>query len=243
MTHVEKAVCGFLRKAGFIIFTSVVFTASGRAADPSAECKGGTTVVKPEDSLSSIARRCGVPENSILAANPTIDGSGDLQVGATVHVQPHEGLGEHAGQNLDVLVTRATAALGRFAHEVNSSVQDLLDKNPDLRTRLEKIKNELGLSRNAPPAVLSVTPQSGPAGAKVSVEAVNLPKDTPVTLGVGVAGSPYTKLQDARTSSTGTLALQAEVPATANPGSDLVFVIRKKDGPIEARSAAFRVVQ
>ena len=243
MTHVEKAVCGFLRKAGFIIFTSVVFTASGRAADPSAECKGGTTVVKPEDSLSSIARRCGVPENSILAANPTIDGSGDLQVGATVHVQPQEGLGERAGRNLDVLVTRATDALGRFAHEVNSSVQDLLDKNPDLRARLEKIKNELGLSRNAHPAVLSVTPQSGPAGAKVSVEAVNLPKDTPVTLGVGVAGAPYTKLQDARTSSTGTLALQAEVPATANPGSDLVFVIRKKDGPIEARSAAFRVVQ
>ena len=56
------------------------------------------------------------------------------------------------------------------------------------------------------------------------MEAVNLPKDTPVTLGVGVAGSPYTKLQDARTSSSGTLALQAEVPATANPGSDLAAV-------------------
>ena len=103
MTHVEKAVCGFLRKAGFIIFASFVLGTTARASEPSADCKDGTTGVKPEDSLSSIARRCGVPENSILAADPTIDGSGDLQVGATVHVQPQEGLGERAGRNLDVL--------------------------------------------------------------------------------------------------------------------------------------------
>ena len=31
------------------------------------------------------------------------------------------------------------------AHEVNSSVQDLLDKNPDLQARLEKIKGLRGI--------------------------------------------------------------------------------------------------
>ena len=53
----------------------------------------GPVKVLPDDTVSRIASRCNVSEGALLAANPSIDGSSDLQIGATLRLRPATGRG------------------------------------------------------------------------------------------------------------------------------------------------------
>ncbi|MGX9983087.1 LysM peptidoglycan-binding domain-containing protein [Methylobacterium fujisawaense] len=68
-----------------IIGTGMLTAGHGYAEE--AACGGGPVKVLPDDTLSRIASRCDVSEGALLAANPSIDGSGDLQVGATLRLR------------------------------------------------------------------------------------------------------------------------------------------------------------
>ncbi len=94
-------------------------------------CAGGETIVQRGDTLSRIADRCDASESTILAANAGLQGSADLQVGETVRVTSADGSAKPISERLNAFGTEANEALGRVAGRVGSSVQDLLDKNPD----------------------------------------------------------------------------------------------------------------
>ena len=75
---------------------------------------------------------------------------------------------------------------------------------------------------------LTLTPQQGPSGSTVTLAATELPKDVPVTLGVGAPGSAYQVLQEARSSNQGTLTAHVKVPdRSGNP--HIVFSLRGTD--------------
>ncbi|MEZ5786030.1 MAG: hypothetical protein R3D62_13965 [Xanthobacteraceae bacterium] len=150
-----------------------------------------------------------------------------------------EGLGERTGRTFDILATKAEDALGRLAGQVGASVQELLNKNPDLKDRLNEIRGRFGLSDGSDRPVLSVTPQSGQPGSTVTLAAINLPKSSPVRIGVGAPGSPHDVVQSTRTSPDGTLDLQVQVPAAA--ASQIVFIVKGAHGQVEARSKPFTV--
>ena len=198
-----------------------------------AACPDATTV-QPDDTLSRIAARCDVSEAAILAANSEIDSSGDLQVGTTVRVHPKAG--SRFADSLNRYAQQANDALGRVAGRIGSSVEDLLDKNPDLKSRLDRLSTRMGLTEGRSVTPISVTPQELRPGSRVNLSATKLPKDTAVVVGAGPPGAAYRVLEAARTSAEGTLDLNVEVPEGLAPGSSVVFVVKGTD-EVAARSA------
>jgi LysM domain-containing protein len=224
------------------LFALVVSCVAEAAEAPPSPC-GDTTVVRRGDTLSSIALRCEVSEGALLGANPGIQGSGDLRVGDTIRVQESEGAAQRVGTRLNSFVRDANQAIGQLADKVGSSVQDLLDKNPDLKSRLDRLGHQMGLTEGPAPATVSVAPQSGPAGSPVKITASGLPKDSPVAIGAGPPGSAYEILGRGHSSAAGALGAELQVPEWADPGSVLVFVITNGEHHIEGRSEHFRVTR
>lgn len=202
-----------------------------------ASCTGDTAVVEHGDTLSAIAARCGVSERTILAANASVESSEDLRVGATVRVRETE---RGFGQRLTELASDTSDAVGRIANRVGSSAQDLLDRNPDLKSRLERLGRHIGIGGAAPaePAA-TIRPQSGAVGTIVTVSATGLPIGTAVTAAAGPPGAAAQTLREARSSTSGTITASVAVPA-ADSGSTLVFSVRA-GGSSSARAGRFQV--
>lgn len=218
---------------------TLALVAAGAASAQAPSCAGDTATVQRGDTLSRISERCDVTEAAILSANPQIEGSSDLQVGGTLRLRSEGDTSGRLGETLNTFGSEANNALGRVAGRIGSSVQDLLDKNPDLKSRLEGLGRKVGIgdAKAAPSA--TVTPQSGAAGATVTVSATGLPPEFAVVIGAGLPGSATEVVQDARTSSTGTLSTNVAVPAWAT-GATLVFTIRVGDA-VKARTGRFQV--
>ena len=208
---------------------------------PDTGCTGSTVTVQRGDSLSRIADRCDVSEGAILAANPGVDGSGDLQVGQTLRLRRAARSGQTFGSRLKDFGERANDAVGRVADSVGASVEDLLDRNPDLKSRLDSLGQTIGLTDRPTPAI-SVTPDSGPAGASITISATGLPENVPVTVGVGAPARATEAIARARTSDTGTVTTHVSVPDWTEPDSAIVFTIRTERG-LRVRSERFRVTR
>lgn len=95
------------------------------------DCQDGKVQVRPDDTLNLIAGRCGVSEGAILAANSSIDGLGDLQVGTTLRRRPATSNSQRLSDRLNHFARVANDALGRVAGQAGSSAQDLLNYRPD----------------------------------------------------------------------------------------------------------------
>lgn len=215
-----------LTALSLIIGTCMLTAGHGYAQE--AACGDGPVKVLPDDTLSRIACRCDVSEGALLAANPSIDGSGDLQVGASLRLRPETGQGQRLGDRLNHFGREANDALGRIAGQVGSSAQDLLDQNPNLKGRLERLGQRFGLGDGGSAPSLTMTPDQGPAGSTVTLSATGLPKDEPLMIGVGAPNTAFQVLRSARTSDKGTLDADVKVPKRQG-GTRLVFVLRNGD--------------
>ena len=111
---------------------------SSVAAQTSPGPCGEVVTVQRGDTLSRIAERCNVTERSLIRVNPWIDGSHDLRVGMQIRTQGGAGSSGGAVDRLGSLAGEAVDTLSGLARDVGSSAQDLLDKNPDLRQRLDR---------------------------------------------------------------------------------------------------------
>ena len=213
------------------------------AADIGVASPCGTSVeIRLGDTISGIADRCDVSEAALLNANPTIEGSSDLQVGGTLHVDAGGSTQRKVGSMLGAFSRKATNAVGALAGNVGSSVQDLLDKNPDLKNRLDTLGRKVGLGDDETVATLAVSPASGAPGSNVSITATGLPKNTPVAIGAGPPGSAYATVDNAQTSPTGTLVTSVKVPEAEVPNATLVFNVSTGDGVL-VRSDRFNIAR
>lgn len=197
---------------------------------------GETVTVRRADTLSALAKRCGVPEGVILRANPRISGSDDLVVGSEIRVRnpPAQGSVDRLGS----AARNAGEALSGMARDLGSSVDDLLNKNPDLQQRLRSMGDRLGLSGfDRDKAAITVTRQAGAAGDSVEISASGLPAQQSVRVGIGAPGAAYEVVKQARTDEDGRLRTTVDLPATATTDDPLQIVLSSRDGDWILRSA------
>lgn len=232
-TYISQTVA-FLALAGGSLAGS---GALSQAAGPS--CTGNTVTVERGDTLSRIAERCNVSEGVILFSNPNVDGSSDLRVGRSLTLRRDDDARGGLESKLNDFAREANDAIGRVAGRVGSSVQDLLDKNPDLRSRLESVGRKVGIGDGTAAPTAAVSPSSGPAGSTVTVSATGLPSGTSISIGLGNPGTATEIVQEARSSSSGTLTANVAVPTWA-AGSALVFTVRAGD-EVKATTGRFQV--
>jgi LysM repeat protein len=218
---------------------SVLLAAGAAPAALAAGC-GDSVIVQPDDTLSRIAARCDVSEASLLRANPSIEGSSDLQVGERLQIADGGSQAQKVGSAVGQFTRRASHAIGDLAGDVGSSVQDLLDKNPDLKGRLDKLGKDVGLAGQDEAASVSVSPKSGPAGSTVTISGSGLPKNAPVAIGAGAPGAAYEVIGHAQSTADGAIAATVKTPAAAQPGQELAFSLATSSGVV-ARSQRFLV--
>jgi LysM repeat protein len=172
---------------------ALALAALAAAAPAHAQSPCGEEVkVERGDTVSRIAERCNVSERGLIRLNPRIEGSRDLRVGMEIALRGSgvgaaAGPGAAAGKALDrfgAMAGEAADSLSGFAREVGSEAQELLDKNPDLRQRLEglgqRLQGSLGsadLSGAQQGATISVSRREAVAGETVEVTARGLPQN------------------------------------------------------------------
>ena len=225
-----------------LAFLCAVLACRAALGEDSKPCNANVVVVQRGDTLSRLADRCEVSEGSILAANPGIDGSMDLQTGQKIRVSEKAESGQGIGSTLNDFANQADEAVNRVADRVGSSVQDLLDKNPDLRSRLEKLGRSIGIGEGATKATVAVTPGNAVPGSTVKVSGVGWPRESAVVIGGGAPGTAYEVLRTIRTSSSGTFDAPIEVPSWAVANEQFVFTA-KADNGVHARSQRLWVSQ
>ena len=192
--------------------------------------------------MSGLADRCGVSEGRLLASNPNVDGSGDLVAGMRLRLSRGPGEERSTARSAGSFLQRSGDALAGLAQDFGSSVDDLLDKNPDLRQRLRSVGDRLNLpGRDAAAMKAEASPQAGPVGTSVTVTAAGLPKDAAVVVGAGAPGRAFEVLDRARTGPDGTLRATVRVPAWVESGKPLVFTVAEANGGWNVRASPFDV--
>jgi len=208
-------------------------------AQPSASC-GDATRVSRSDTLSSIAARCDTSEAAILRANPAVEGSDDLRVGRELRLTASTT--QPTTERLGSLAREAGSALSGMAQDLTSSVDNLLDKNPDLRQRLGGIGDRINSTNvDVSKAEVLLTPGSGTVGTTVTVSAEGLPADTAVVIGGGAPRTAYEVLQRARTTAGGTLQASIRIPEWSTGQERFVVTVAADEGGWKVRSAPFQI--
>ena len=200
---------------------------------------GDAVTVQRGDTLSSIAERCDVTERSLMRLNPRIEGSRDLRVGMQLDVSRDagEGLGR-----LGSLAGQAVGTLSGFARDLGSSAQDLLDRNPDLRQRMEGVERQLqSPGADSIKGSVSVAPREIASGETLTVTAQGLPSDAPVAIGAGRRQAAYEIIERARTASDGTLRMSVRVPDWAADMRQVAIVVAAENGEWSVRSEPITV--
>jgi hypothetical protein len=192
---------------------------------------GDKIAVMRGDTLSSIADRCDVTERTLIRLNPNVDGSRDLRVGMELQTRDKAGSGASSalGQ-LGALAGEAADTVSGVARELGSSVKDFMDKNPEVRQRLERFDRQLrGSESNSVQGTLSVSPMQGAVGDALTVTAQGLPPNTPVIIGAGRPQAAYEVIDQARTGSDGTLQTSIWIPDWAMDNRLAVVVAAQND--------------
>lgn len=209
----------------------------------SPSCGDAVAVVRG-DTLSRIAQRCDVGEGALLAANPRVRDSGDLEVGARLSLQrePSDDRSQpnDAAGRLNALASRAGRALEGIAGDVGSSVDDLLGQSPALREQLRQLGLP-GIDARAEPPTVAIFPRQGPPGTAVTLSAIALPANAAVVVGGGPPRTAYEVLERVRTTGEGTLDATVRVPAWAADAGSFVFVVASAGRDVRVRSDAFTV--
>jgi LysM repeat protein len=214
---------------------------------------GDQVRVAEGDTLSSIAGRCGVTEARILDLNPKIEGSRDLQAGMTLELAAPsaEDLGRRAREAADGIFDRlksyaseAGESLEGAASTVTRSVEEFIQRNPDLHQRVRKLGQRLNIpGMEKVEAQVSLSVRKGAPGTPVTLWAIGLPPNQRVEIAGGAPDGDYTILESTRTSAEGTLQITLQVPERADPQRGFIFVIASPELNVAARSAIFDVVE
>ena len=209
----------------------------------SSPCGDAVAVVRG-DTLSRIAQRCDVGEGALLAANPRVRDSGDLEVGTRLSLRraasDDRSRPDDAAARLGALASRTGEALGGIAGEVGSSVEDLLGQTPALREQLRRLGLP-GVDARAKPPAIAIFPRQGPVGTSVTLSAVGLPPNATVAVGGGPRRAAYEVLDQVRTTGDGTLDATVQVPGWATDAGSFVFVVADAKRDLRVRSDAFTV--
>ncbi|WP_422001998.1 LysM peptidoglycan-binding domain-containing protein [Reyranella sp.] len=228
-------------RKGLALGVSLCLALSGRLAY--ASC--GTQVeVRPGETLSDIANRCGITEGLILDLNPRVEGTRDLRAGMTLKVARAGDESENLLlDRLSSYAERAGKSIEGAARSAGESIEDFITRNPDLHQSVRRLGRSLSIpGLDGAEAQISLSARTGAPGSPVTLSAIGLPSNRLVDIAGGPPGGDYKLIQQARTSVEGTLQVTVELPDSAAEGRDFIFVIAIPGADLAVRSAKFDVV-
>ena len=223
-----------IRETLAIAVATLLIAGSANAATGSC---GDQATVKRSDNLSQIAERCGVSERTILLANPGLDGSQDLRVGEMLHLDPIQHARETIGSAARDVAQGAKKGVEGVASSLKSSVTGFMNRNPDVKARLDEFGQGIGLTNGDTAGPVSVSPQNPDANGEVTLSADNLPQNGRLEIGVGTPGHAYEVVARATASEKGHIKTQIALPDWLSSGSKAIFVFTDPNGRTLARSA------
>ncbi len=197
---------------------------------------GASTEVRAGDTLSSISERCNVSESRLLSGNPSIDGSSDLRVGSQIKIGKAD---SSVSDRIDSGADRVVNSLSNFAGWVGSSTEDLLEKNPDIKRRIDGLKDKVKGGPAATDATIKVEREPGPEGNTVMVSADGLPTSSAAVIGAGPPGQAYNVLAQVRTTAEGAISTRVRIPDSVSAQQSLIFVVADVNGRWIVRSSRF----
>jgi len=241
----------FLGSQVAVIALSLAMTI-GLAAPAHAAC-GNEVQVREGETLSSLAQRCDVTESRILDLKPGIEGSKDLKAGMTLNLTAPSAkdIAAKAREAADSLFARlksyakeAGQSIEGAAETATQSIEDFVQRNPDLHQRVRKLGQRLNIpGMEKAEAQISLSLRTGAPGTPVTLSAIGLPPNQRVDIAGGAPEGDYRVIESALTSAEGTLQVTVRLPLWADPQRDFIFVIASSDIDVAARSAKFDVVE
>jgi LysM repeat protein len=166
--------------------------------------------------------------------------AGILLVALTMTVSPPTAFAQSpCGDTVTVV---AGDTLQRIAARCNTTVQAILELNPQIRNRnLIYIGQVLDIPSPEDVApgetAVLIEPDAGPPGSTIDVTARNFPANTEVTVGIGEPATEPTTNFRATTNANGTLNTQITVPEGAQPNQQFMVVVYVP-GPGGARATS-----
>ena len=205
--------------------------------------------VIPGDTLSRIARNCGVSTGALQRANPAVDWS-RLRVGARIalpEAPPPRAEAPRPGRGADVYVIRRGDTLRTVAEALGVSVDALLRVNPGLSQRDLIPGREVRLGdRGSPPPPpaddidISVEEDRVEPGDVVTIDVEGLPARAPVRVRAGPEGGRGLAEGRARAGRDGSATVEIDVPDRARPGERWFVELVDPNGRTLARDR-FRI--
>lgn len=187
---------------------------------------GASYSIQPGDTLYRVAQQCRVSLSRIMDLNPGLNPR-DLSVGTRLQLvagstggcttQPRDPGDRYRVQSGDTMADVAA----RFG----VSLFELLNSNEEVDPFSLAVGELLDIPGDGPSAAVSISPQSGPPGSRVTVSARNLRPDDYVTVGVGERASEWRGLREVRVGGDGALSVEVNAPDWTEPGDDLIFVV------------------
>lgn len=148
------------------------------------------------------------------------------------------------GSNQGSYTVQRGDTLRIIAARFGTSVAALLAANPSITNpNVIYVGQRLTIPGGAVVATVSITPQSGAAGTKITVVAGGFPPNQDVDIDLGKSGGTYTPTLDARTDSSGYLSKQITIPSSAAAGQKWLVRVRttNMNPGVAATSTAFTV--
>lgn len=189
---------------------------------------GASYSIQPGDTLYRVAQSCRVSLSRIMDLNPGLDPR-DLSVGTRLQLvaggsgdgadsaPPRDPGGRYRVQSGDTMADVAA----RFG----VSLFELLNSNEEADPFSLAVGELLDIPGDGPAATVSVSPQSGPPGSRVTVSARHLRPADYVTVGVGERASEWRGLREVRVGDDGAVTVEVTAPDWSEPGDALIFVV------------------
>jgi LysM repeat protein len=204
-------------------------------------------IVRPEDTIFSIAREHGVRVRDILNVNPGLN-AGALRVGDVLLLPGGTQPPAPPPSNTVRYVVQPGDTLFSIARANGMTIRELRELNPGVRSSTLRVGDVILVRSDvAPPSPppqgvrATVTPSSGAPGSVVEVSAMGFRAFAALRLLAGSDASSLQEFQQVTTDGNGRATISVRVPNWAAARGTLVFAFETLDGRLRALSDTFQV--
>ena len=258
----------FIRRVGRLqAVLLVVLTVPAGVSTASAQSCPSPVYVAAGDTLSKIARRCGVSAEALKAVNPRLRADPNaLYVGMAIRMPdgyaagpaqaPPPAAGDPPRRDrrpaeaaLDGYVVRPGDTLASIARNHRISLPELILLNPGVNPIFLRVGQVVYVPAGivvepAEPGfnlAASVTPDRGPVGTIVEVEATGFPPNTRLILSAGTSARGLREIERVTTNRRGRAVVNVRIPEWAADERRIVFRFQTPDGRLRTDNDRFRI--
>lgn len=227
--------------------SGLVLMGMGGTANAQGVC-GESYDIRPGDTLFEVSQRCRVGLTRIYDLNPRVDPR-NLQIGQEIRLTGGEwsgngdqvASGEWSGNGIRQYRVKAGDTPFSISQELGVTLLELLLANPDANPTRLAVGDVLMVPGADRSTGFKVRPTEGAPGSEVRIRAHEMRPGDYVTVGVGPSNADWYAIEDVQVSDAGRVSTKVEVPAWADPGDTLTFVINTDRG-VTLHSNDFTVI-